>query len=347
MAGLSRGALVAYLLTCTVWGSTYLAIRVGVEHLPPFLFAGVRFLVAGLLLGAFVLAWDLPRPANRRAYAITAATGVLFFMLGNGLVVWAEQFVPSGIASVYVVTVTIWSALVDALVPGGRSRITAGVASGLAIGFAGSLLLVGATPAEFLAADLRGPAALTIASIAWAFGTVIMKRQPSMASPFANATIQMLSGGVALTLLGLALGEAPRFVPTWPGLASLAYLIVFGSIVGFGAHAYALQHMSPSALGTYAYVNPVVAVVLGWLLLAEPITGRMIAAMALMLGAACLVQLSARSALRPESGSTPATDTASPSPAGPASPAGTGSAAGPASTRGRASRCAVERPAAS
>jgi drug/metabolite transporter (DMT)-like permease len=322
MAGLSRRALVAYLLTCTVWGSTYLAIRIGVEHLPPFLFAGVRFLVAGLLLGAFVLLSDLPRPATRRAFAITAATGLLFFMLGNGLVVWSEQFVPSGIASVYVVTVTIWSAIVDAIVPGGRSRITLGIAAGLAIGFAGSLLLVGATPAELLAADLRGPIALTIASVSWAVGTVIMKRQPSLASPFANATIQMLAGGVALTVVGLALGEAPRFLPTWPGLASLAYLIVFGSIVGFGAHAYALQHMSPSALGTYAYVNPVVAVVLGWLLLHEPITGRMILAMALMLGAACLVQLSARSAVRAE-----------PSPSAAAADA--------------APRHAVERPAAS
>ena len=219
-------------------------------------------------------------------------------MLGNGLVVWAEQFVASGIASVYVVTVTIWSAIIDAIVPGGTSRITWRVATGLAIGFAGSLLLVGATPAELLAADLRGPIALTGASVAWAVGTVIMKRQPSMASPFTNAAIQMLSGGVALTVLGLTLGEAPRFVLTPVGIAALAYLIIFGSIIGFGAHAYALQHMSPSALGTYAYVNPVVAVVLGWLLLAEPITGRMVAAMALMLGAAVMVQLAAGRAVR-------------------------------------------------
>jgi drug/metabolite transporter (DMT)-like permease len=299
MTGLSRRALLAYFLTCTVWGSTYLAIRVGVEHLPPFLFAGVRFLIAGAVLGAFVVVRDLPRPATGRSLAITAATGVLFFMLGNGLVVWAEQFVPSGIASVFVVTVTIWSALLDALIPGGASRLTWRVAAGLAIGFVGSLLLVGATPAELVSADLRGPLALTAASMSWALGTVIMKRQPSMASPFTNAAIQMLSGGVALTALGLSLGEAPRFVPTMTGVAALAYLITFGSIIGFGAHAYALQHMSPSALGTYAYVNPVVAVLLGWLILAEPISGRMIGAMALMLGAAVMVQLAAGHASRP------------------------------------------------
>lgn len=294
MRRLERGALIAYILTCTVWGSTYLAIRIGVAHLPPFLFAGTRFLIAGAVLGAVVLAWKLARPAGPRDAAAIAAGGLLFFMLGNGLVVWAEQYVHSGVASVYVVTVTIWSALLDALVPGGSSRITARVALGLAGGLAGSLLLAGASPAELLAADLRGPLALLGASVAWALGTVLMKRRRTPASPFTAAALQMLAGGAALTLFGLALGEAPRFRLTREGVAALAYLVTAGSLVGFAAYAYALRHMSPAALGTYAYVNPVVAVLLGWALAGEPITGRMLVAMTVMLGGAYAVQTGQR-----------------------------------------------------
>ncbi|HEY8551038.1 MAG TPA: EamA family transporter [Vicinamibacterales bacterium] len=290
MSGVSRKALAAYLITCTVWGSTYLAIRIGVHDLPPFLFAGVRFLVAGLLLGAFVLWRGLDLPANRREAVFVSACGLLFFTVGNGLVVWAEQFVPSGVASVYVVTVTIWTAVLDALLPGGTNRITARIAVGLGVGFLGSLLLVGATPAELLAADLRGPLALTCAAIGWSFGTVFMKRRRPAASPFTSAALQMLAGGAGLTILGLGLGELPRWQLTPSSAGALVYLITFGSIVGFGAYAYALRHMKPAALGTYAYVNPVVAVILGWLLASEPVTLRMVVAMVLMLGAACLIQ---------------------------------------------------------
>ncbi len=294
MKGLSRGALIAYALICTVWGSTYLAIRVGVEHLPPFLFAGIRFLIAGTLLGGFVLWRGLSRPKTWGELGFVASGGLLFFLIGNGLVVWSEQFMSSGAVSVFVVTVTIWSALVDVLVPGGKTRITLRIALGLAVGLLGALLLVGGSPRELLTADLRGPVALTVASIAWAFGTVLMKRRATTTSPFTGAAIQMLAGGAALTLVGLGLGEAPAFRLDLRSGAALAYLVVFGSIVAFSAYAYAVQHMSPVALGTYAYVNPVVAVLLGWLLLGEPITGRVLLAMALLLGAAAVIQFGDR-----------------------------------------------------
>ncbi|HEX5819997.1 MAG TPA: EamA family transporter [Gemmatimonadales bacterium] len=287
---LDRKALLAYVLVCTVWGSTYLVIRIGVEHLPPLLFAGLRHLIASLFLGAFVLWRGLPRPATWGEAAYLGAGGLLFMTISNGSVVWAEQFVPSGIASVYVVTVVIWTALADSLIPGGQGRITARVLVGLALGFLGALLLVGRSVHELLTADLRGPLALMAASMSWAIGTVLMKRRRTRASPFTVAAMQMFVGGSALVVLGLFRGEAPRFHLDAAGAGSMAYLIFAGSIVGFGAYAYALRHMSPTALGTYAYVNPVVAVLMGWGLGHEPITGRMLVAMALMLGAAALIQ---------------------------------------------------------
>jgi drug/metabolite transporter (DMT)-like permease len=297
----TRKALLAYLLVCVVWGSTYVAIAVAVRSLPPFLMGGVRFLAAGLLVAAYVWWRGLAWPDGRRGLTHVAFCGVLFFLLGNGGVVWALQFVPSGIASIYVVMVAIWSAVVDALVPGG-GRLTLRITAGLALGFLGSLLLVGATPAELVRADLRGPIALTIASLAWALGTVLMKRRPSPASPFANASIQMLAGGAAMTIAGLSFGELSRVTFETSGLVAFAYLILIGSLVGFGAYAYALHHMSPTALGTYAYVNPVVAVLLGRLLLGEAISRRTIVAMILMIGGAAVVQFGDRVA-RTASGS--------------------------------------------
>ncbi|HEX5633945.1 MAG TPA: EamA family transporter [Gemmatimonadales bacterium] len=290
MFQLDRRALVAYFLVCTVWGSTYLFIRMGVEELPPLLFAGLRHLAAGLLLGTIVLARGLERPKSWTELAWLASGGLFFFTFGNGGVVWAEQFVPSGVASVYVVSVVLWTVLADAIIPGGTSRITARVVAGLVAGTAGALLLVGASPRELLGADLRGPLVLTLASMAWAVGTVLMKRRRTGASPFTVAALQMLAGGGALTLAGLATGEAAAFHLTRTGAGALVYLVLAGSLVGFGAYAYALRHMSAPALGTYAYANPVVAVLLGWLFLAEPITGRMLVAMALMLGAAAIIQ---------------------------------------------------------
>jgi drug/metabolite transporter (DMT)-like permease len=297
----NRRALLAYLIVCIAWGSTYIAIRVAVQSLPPFVMAGTRFLIAGALLAAWVAWRRLPWPDGVRGVAYVAACGVLFFLLGNGLVVWALQFMPSGTASIFVVAVGIWTAVFDALLPGGPGRITMRVGVGLLMAFFGSVLLVGTNAAQIIHADLRGPIALTIASMAWAMGTVLMKRRPSPANPFANATVQMIGGGATLLLAGLLMGETTALAPTRDGVVAFVYLILFGSLAGFGAYAYALHYMSPTAMGTYAYVNPVVAVILGRILLGEPISPRVIAAMALMIGAAVLVQFGDRLARAPGS----------------------------------------------
>jgi len=291
MAGLKGRALVAYLLVCTVWGSTYLAIRIGVADLPPLLFAGIRFAIAGALLAGVVLATGDHLPRTGRDWRILALTGVFLLVGGNAVVVWAEQFVESGPASVFIAAMPLWAAFFDVVVPGGTTVFTWRIGAGLALGFLGSALLAGVTPGELLSADLRGPVALTLASASWAYGTVYSKRNPTNTSPFAASAVQMMVGGAVLTVAGLAAGEAGRWTFTAGGMGALAYLIVFGSIVGYTAYAYALRHASATIVGTYAYVNPVVAVVLGWMILNEAITLRTVAAMGLILGAVLMIQL--------------------------------------------------------
>jgi drug/metabolite transporter (DMT)-like permease len=292
MAALRGKALVAYLVVCVFWGSTYLAIKVGVTELPPFLFAGLRFTIAGLLLlgGALALGDRLPhRPADWRTQAIV---GVLLLAGGNALVVWAEQYTTSGTASVFVVTVALWMAFFDAIMPGGSGELDWRVVAGLALGFLGTGLLVGANPSEILRADWRGPIALTAASASWSLGSVYGKRHKTETSPYVGAALQMLAGGAAVVVLGSALGEWSRWHVTARGAGAIAYLVVFGSILGYSAYTYALRHASPTIVGTYAYVNPVIAVLLGWLLLSEPVTARTVLAMALIVGAVVWIQFS-------------------------------------------------------
>jgi drug/metabolite transporter (DMT)-like permease len=306
--GALRGkALAAYLVVCLVWGATYLAMRIGVAALPPFLFAGARFLLAGTLLlgGALALGARLPR--RGRDWGVLAVVGLFMLAGGNSFVVWAEQFTPSGVASLFVVTVALWMAVFDALLPGGTARLTWRVVAGLAVGLAGTALLVVEHPRELLHADLRGPVALTWASASWAFGSVYFKRQRPDANPFVGAAVEMLAGGLVITVCGLLLGEARGLHLTLRGGAALGYLVVFGSIVGYSAYNYALHHASATAVGTYAYVNPAIAVLLGWLFLGEPVGLRTFVAMALILGAVLWIQMAHR-VPAPEDGEAPASD---------------------------------------
>lgn len=294
MAALKGRALVAYLIVCVFWGSTYLAIKVGVGELPPFLFAGLRFLVAGVLLLAIARALGDPLPRRAGDWRTLAIVGLFLLTGGNAFVVWAEQYTTSGMASVFVVTVAIWTAFFDAIIPGGSGDLNWRVVAGLILGFLGTALLVGASPAEILRADLRGPAALTFASASWSIGSVYAKRHPTEVSPYIAASIQMIVGGSVVALVGTALGEWSSWHLSLKGFGAFAYLVVFGSILGYSAYAYALRHASATVVGTYAYVNPVIAVLLGWLLLAEPISARTVVAMVLILLAVVWIQLSHR-----------------------------------------------------
>ncbi|HET7789178.1 MAG TPA: EamA family transporter [Gemmatimonadales bacterium] len=298
MATLRGKALFAYLLVCVLWGSTYLAIRVGVQALPPFLFAGLRFLTAGVLLltGALLFGDKLPRRA--RDWRTAAIVGLFLLAGGNAFVVWAEQYTASGIASLFVVTVALWMAFFDAIVPGGSGLLSWRVVFGLLLGFLGSALLVGASPGELLHADLRGPLALTGASASWSIGSVYAKRHPVEMSSYVTAALQMIFGGTFVTLVGLTLGEAGAFHPTLRGFGAFTYLVIFGSIVGYSAYSYALRHAPATIVGTYAYVNPIIAVLLGWLILHEPVGGRTFVAMAMILGAVLWIQFSHQVSVR-------------------------------------------------
>lgn len=284
---------VAFAIVYVVWGSTYLAIRFAVETLPPFMMAGTRFLVAGSALFLWARVRGAPRPAAGE-WKVAAVAGALLLFGGNGAVVWAEQRVHSGITALLVATLPVWMVLLDWWRQGGE-RPTGRVFLGLGLGLAGLALLVG--PASFApgggeGVHLGGAAALVGGSVSWAAGSIWLRQAPRARHPQLSNGMQMLAGGAALALTGLLAGEAARFdlaegsARSW---LSLAYLVVFGSIIAFSAYTYLLRVSTPARVSTYAYVNPVVAVLLGWAFANEPITARTLVAAAVILAGVAIL----------------------------------------------------------
>ena len=290
----SRGQIfAAFAAVYVLWGSTYLAIRFAIETLPPWLMASARFLVAGGILYAIARMRGAGRPTGAN-WAAAVFIGALLLLGGNGAVVWAETRVPSGLTALLVATVPIWMVLLDWFQPSGN-RPTRSVVAGLILGFVGLGILIG--PGEILGrgqVDLLGAAALTLGSIAWAAGSVYSRRVRLPASPLLATGMEMLGGGGLLLLLSLVSGEAMTFSPsgvTGQSMMALLYLIVFGSLIGFTAYIWLLGHASAARVSTYAFVNPVVAVLLGWAMANEELTPRMIAAAAVIVGAVALITM--------------------------------------------------------
>ena len=290
-AGGATLLLFAFGAVYLIWGSTYLAIRVGVESFPPLLLAGSRHLIFGLLFYP-LLRWKTgirPTWANWRTVTVT---GFLLLFVGNGGVCVAEQTVPSGVTALLVATVSLWMVLIDWLRPGGV-RPVARVLIGLLLGFAGLALLVG--PKD-LGGSARinpvGVAILVVASFAWACGSLYSKHGQMPSSPLLGAAMQSLTGGMVLWIVGWFSGEvrslhlAAVSTRSW---VALGYLVFCGSMIGFTAYIYILKHSTATRVATYAFVNPVVALFLGWLLLGESITLRTILAAAVILAAVLLV----------------------------------------------------------
>ncbi|UZR27771.1 EamA family transporter [Methylococcus mesophilus] len=288
---------IALLAVYLVWGSTYLVIRFAVETLPPFLSAGLRFLVSGLLL----LAWRypagdaLPTLSQWRSAAIV---GTLLLLGGNGLVCWAEQTVPSGVAALMIGAVPMFLVLADTLRPNGV-KPTGRVLAGLAVGFCGIYLLV--SPSEFsdgLLLNVFGVAALLLAGMLWAIGSVYSKTADLPKSALMTTGAEMLAGGLSLMLASGLSDEWTGFsfaqVSTHSWLA-LAYLIAFGSMVGFACYIWLLQNAPIPLVATYAYVNPLVAVFLGNWFAQEPLTPRILAASAIIIGAVVFINSAHRS----------------------------------------------------
>ena len=278
-----------------IWGSTYLAIRYAVETTPPFLMAATRFLVSGgLLYGLRRACGDpAPRPVEWRSAAII---GIFLLVGGNGGVVWAEQFVASGLVALLVATVPLWMVLIDAFRPGGRWPELRAV-MGIVVGFGGVVLLITSAATNTGPMNVWGACAVGVASFSWALGSIYSRGAALPPSQLLGTAMEMLMGGVALTFVGSLAGE-------WRGLdvtsfsirstLALSYLIVFGS-GGFAAYVWLLRVAPTPLVSTYAYVNPVVAIVLSHLLAEEALTVRTLLAAMLIVGSVALVSVPRRS----------------------------------------------------
>ena len=288
--------LLAFASIYLIWGSTYLAILFAIDTLPPFMMAGTRFLVAGSLLYLFLRNRGIPRP-TRRQFLGVGVVGVLLLGIGNGGVTWAEQRIPSGVASLLLAGTPAWMVLFDWLRPGGK-RPRAGVAAGLLLGLGGIYLLIG--PSNIMGAggfDLLGSIVVVFGSMSWAFGSILSRQMDFPRSVMVASAIEMLAAGVVLFLVGLLNGELGRTdwsSVTGSSLLAMGYLIVFGSWIGFGAYVWLLQVTTPAKASTYAYVNPAVAVLLGWAFANERLDARMMVAMTIIISGVALISLSSR-----------------------------------------------------
>ena len=285
--------VLAFVLVYLSWGTTYLAIKKGVEVFPPALFGGSRIALAGVILVIYLAVRRQPLRLPLADFLWTALVGVLLFVGGNGLITVGEKFVASGVASVLVATTPLWMALLEMLWPWGE-RLSARGWLGLFVGLAGVLLLLAPRlqrPASLL--EDAGPLLVLGSSFAWSIGSFILRYRRLRGSHLSVAAYQMLVGGVSLLLIGLFLGEEQdldpqRFTPQ--GIYAFFHLLVFGSLIGFVAYNWLLGHVSAALAGTYAYVNPLVAILVGRLLDGEPITGWILGGMVVILGGVALVR---------------------------------------------------------
>ena len=274
-----------------IWGSTYLAIRVALESLPPFFMAGTRFLVAGAALYVWAR-WRGAAAPRLEHWRSATLVGALLFLGGNGGVVWAEQRVSSGLAALMIASEPLW-VVVLAWAFGRTPRPGSRIGLGLIAGFAGVGLLVGAGSGQGGAVDPLGAAVLAFSALSWATGSLISPTAAFPRSQVLASAMTMLAGGVCLMIAGVvngdaaALGSAPV---TARSVLALVYLVIFGSIVAFSAYRWLLDVAAPPRVATYAYVNPVIAVLLGWLVASEPIAARtLLAGLVIVLGVVLIV----------------------------------------------------------
>ncbi len=284
-------AYAAFAIVCIVWGTTYLAIRVAVRTIPPTLLTGARFVSAGLILLAIARLRGDPLPRGKRLLGELLIVGLLMVGMGNFCVAFAEQWVPSGFAALLVATAPFWAALMERLRKDG-DRIDARRGFGMLIGFIGVALLVtpGGAGGAFDAHFVTGAVAIQIGSIAWQYGTVRGKYNLHDVPPLMSSAFQMLAGGIAITTLGFAIGEQQRVTITAEGIGALAYLTIFGSVLAYTSFVYALRKIRVTSMSLYAYINPLIAVILGWVILHEQLTWISIVAMCIILAGVALVQ---------------------------------------------------------
>ncbi len=281
---LPLAGLLNLLVTYIVWGSTYLAIRVAVREgagWGPFWLGASRVLVAAAVLFLFNRLRGTRLRPTRFEFGVLAATGLLLWVGGNGAVNWAEARIDSSLAALIVGTMPIWVALMESLMD--RRPPSFLLSGSLALGFAGLVVLTLPKLREGVTGDLLGIVVVVFAAVSWGFGSIILSRKPLALDPIVVAGWQQLVGGVGFTLIALAVHE-PLPDPTPEAWLAWSYLVVFGSLLAYTSFVYALKLLPTSVVTTYAYVNPVIAVLLGWLILSEPVTGYTLAGMVLIVG---------------------------------------------------------------
>lgn len=288
----SRGKLayLALITVCLVWGTTYLAITVALETVPVLLVAGLRWMAAGVVMSALMLATGrgLPRPAM---WGPLLLLGFLMNVVGNGFVVYAQQYVASGLTAVLIATTPFWSALVERLLPNGE-RFSKRALFGLSLGFTGIVILVwpemtngGAGGRAFV----LGVIAIQLACVGWVIGTSYAKRHELGDNPFRSTALQMVFSGTMLLTAATINGDWQHLTFTPRTIAAMAYLSIAGSLLAYSAYIYAIQHLPLSLVSLYAYINPIIAVTLGTLLLSEPFSARVGVSAALVLAGTWIV----------------------------------------------------------
>jgi drug/metabolite transporter (DMT)-like permease len=283
-------AHLAFVAVCLIWGTTYLAIKVALETVPVLLVAGLRWFAAGVLLCGILLAMGKRLPPLR-LWGALILLGVLMNIMGNGFVVFAQQYVASGLTAVLIATTPFWSALLERLLPNG-DRFSMRALVGLSIGFSGIVILVwpemsqgGASGRSFVV----GVIAIQLACIGWVVGTSYAKRHELGDDPFPSSAMQMVFSGVMLMSAATANGDWAVVTFTPRTLAAMAYLAIAGSLVAYSAYIYAIQHLRLSLVSLYAYINPIIAVALGTVLLGEPLSPRILLAAGLVLAGTWIV----------------------------------------------------------
>jgi drug/metabolite transporter (DMT)-like permease len=296
--GRALGVVAALATVYLVWGSTYLGIALAIETMPPLLMAGARFLLAGALLYAVARRFDASgtRP-DARQWRAAVLTGTLLLAVGNGGVTWAQKTVPSGVAALVIASIPLWVVVLDRLFFG--ARLTWRAMLGVGVGFAGVALLL--NPGAPNAMDAAGGLVLIIAAVCWASGTLLSRGQTLTVPPLVGAGMQMLAGGVVLVLAGVLtgeLGELRLADVSARSLGGFVYLVLFGSLLAFSAYVWLLRNARTSLVATYAYVNPVVAVTLGWAVLGEEIGARVLVAGGVIVAAVALIVSAAPAPVR-------------------------------------------------
>lgn len=285
--------LLAFAAVYLIWGSTYLAIRYAIETLPPFLMAGTRFLGAGAILFTWALISGESMRASLSQWPRAFVLGALLLLCGNGGVTWAEKYIASGLAALLIASEPLWVVMLNWIIS--RRRPNGKVLIGVLIGLAGVAVLVGDGLRQVGAGSLMslvGSGVVILSSLAWAAGSVYASRKPIQASTSMASGMQMLAGGSLLLLFGFGAGDLERLNlagASWVSLVAFAYLALFGSLVAFTAYSFLLRNVTPARAATYAYVNPVVAVLLGWLIAGEPLTLRVLLAATIIVGSVVLI----------------------------------------------------------